>query len=186
MNKLSKYEYYRTDLGVLYCGDCEIILQLIKDKIDLILTDPPYGIGNNWSKSRFDRFYKDKNAYDNTKKISKNIFNLIMEKSKNQIIWGGNYFIDFLKPTNSWIVWDKKRNADKTYMSEAEIAWTSYKKCMRIARYQWNGAIKCEQCKKEHPHQKPLKLMLYCLQYARGAQSVCDPYSGSGSTLIAC
>ena len=102
-------------------------------------------------------------------------------------MFGGNYFSDFLKPTNAWIVWDKVRDADKTFMSEAELAWTSFKKTMRIIQLQWDGAKKCEKITKWHPHQKPIKLYETIIEkYAEPGYSILDTHIGSGSSRIAC
>ena len=155
---------------------------------DLAIPDPPYGIGDTWSKSRRDIFYKKGKLrkYQNESIPDREYFDELMRVSKNQIIWGGNYFTEFLKPTNSWIIWDKQRDAEVTYMSEAELAWTSFRKVMRIAPFQWDGAKKCERTEKVHPHQKPVKLYRWILDnYAEPGSKILDTHMGSQSSRIA-
>ncbi len=170
--------------------DCMEYMATMPDKsFDLAIVDPPYGIGNNWSKSRKDTFYRqgDLHSYQNDKRPEAEYFAQLLRVSRNQIIWGGNYFTDFISPTNSWIIWDKFRNADITFMSEAEMAWTSFKKVTRIAKFKWDGARKCEAAVKIHPHQKPVKLYEWLLtNYAKPGQKILDTHLGSGSSAIAC
>jgi len=156
---------------------------------ELAIVDPPYGIGDTWSKSRKDRFYKKGklHTYQNESPPADSYFKELMRASKNQIIWGGNYFTKYLKPTNAWIIWDKGRNADITFMSEAELAWTSFKKVMRISKHVWDGARKCEKTSKIHPHQKPIQLYEWILlNYAKKDDKILDTHLGSGSIAIAC
>lgn len=99
----------------------------------------------------------------------------------------GNYFTAELAVTNAWIVWDKVRDAEVTFMSEAELAWTSFKKVMRIFRGQWDGAKKCDGVtNKVHPHQKPKKLYKWLLKnYAKEGDKILDTHLGSQSSRIA-
>lgn len=155
----------------------------------LAIVDPPFGIGATWSKSRRDRFFKQGklHSYQNDKIPTKEYFQQLKRVSKNQIIWGGNYFTKFLRPTNSWIIWDKIRNADLTFMSEGELAWTSFQKVTRIVKFEWNGVHKCEIIDKIHPHQKPVKLYRWQLKnYATPGDLILDTHAGSGSCQVAC
>jgi len=169
--------------------DCMEYMKGLEDNaFDLAIVDPPYGIGDTWSKQRKDRFYKQGklHSYQNDQRPAAGYFNELIRISKNQIIWGGNYYTDYLSPTNAWVIWDKVRNADVTYMSEAEIAWTSFKKVMRIIQLLWDGARKCENTEKIHPHQKPVKLYQSLLKiYAAPGQKIIDTHLGSGSSAIA-
>ena len=175
----------------LYNADCLPAMRKMADnQYDLAIVDPPYGIVNTWSKSRRDRFYKigDKYTYKNDEIPNEEYFKQLSRISKNQIIWGGNYYTKFLRPTNSWIIWDKGRNADKTFMSEAELAWTSFQKVMRIIRIQWDGGKKGKETglKKIHPFQKPIMLYKYCLNnYAKEGDKILDTHFGSLSIGIA-
>lgn len=151
----------------LYNQDCMEAMKEMPDKaFDLAIVDPPYGIGQTWSKSRQDRFFKHGrlHSYKNEKCPPRRYFKELLRVSKEQIIWGGNYYSKNLRPTNAWIVWDKIRDAETTYMSEGEMAWTSFKSVLRIKKFQWDGAFKCEPCDKIHPHQKPISLYKWLLR----------------------
>lgn len=171
-------------------ADCMDLMREFPDKhFDLAIVDPPYGIGATWSKSRKDRFYKNGalHSYQNEDAPCEEYFAELFRVSKNQVIWGANYFTNYLPPTNAWIIWDKDRNAAVTFMSEAEMAWTSFSKVCRIAKYRWDGAKKCEETTKVHPHQKPVKLYKWILEnYAKKGDKILDTYLGSGSIAIAC
>lgn len=171
--------------------DCINILRELPDKcIDLVLTDPPYGINMAQNAGLSDK-YTTKN-WDNARP-SKEIFDEILRVSKNQIIFGGNYFIDML-PLASWLVWDKRCGVipERTF-ADGELAYVSYKKPLRIFRYIWDGML--QQCMKEkdvrfHPTQKPLKLFETILRYYLPENQeniiVADFFSGSGTTAVAC
>ena len=171
-------------------GDCMDYLKEYPDNyFSLSVCDPPYGIGDTWSKNRSDRFYKKgkMHKYDNTEIPKPEYFQQLIRISKNQIIWGCNYYTEFLQPTNSWIIWDKKINSLKTFMSEAELAWSSFKKVTRIAEFVWNGALKCEITDKIHLHQKPVALYKWILKnYAKEGDTILDTHGGSMSLRIAC
>lgn len=175
--------YQQTDSGVLYCGDCLDILPTLDVKADLVLTDPPYGIGA--SKIGF-RSGKGWAVYDNDvwdmSIPSKNIFNAMLNASTNQIIWGGNYFTEHLPPSMGWLVWNKgQRNFS---LADGELAWTSFNKALRIFDYSRGEAL---QDGKVHPTQKPIALFEWCLSnYSEQGNTILDPFAGSGTTAIAC
>lgn len=155
---------------------------------DLAIVDPPYGIGDTWSKNRNDRFYNNGalHHYQNESAPGRDFFDELMRVSKQQIVWGGNYYADILPVSNSWIVWHKHNNGDLVHMSEAELAWTSFKKVMKVVRLQWSGAVKCEYTDKVHPHQKPIKLYSWCLnRFATPGMKILDTHVGSQSSRIA-
>jgi site-specific DNA-methyltransferase (adenine-specific) len=176
-------------LSEVFNQDCMEGMKQYPDKyFDLAIADPPYGIGDTWSKNRNDRFYDKgkQHRYQNESAPDADYFIELQRVSKNQIIWGGNYFTEFLKPTNSWIVWNKHDNGELVHMSEAELAWTSFKKVMRVANLWWSGAVKCEPGAKVHPHQKPVMLYSFCLKhYAKKGDRILDTHTGSGSSRIA-
>ena len=168
----------------IYQGDC---LELIKDipdnSIDLVLTDPPYGIKADSSPIRGIYRYEKTNWDDERPK--KEYFDEIFRISKNQIIWGGNYFIDYLYPSMGWIVLDKGRNFS---LSDGELAWTSFQKALRIFSV---SRVKALMDGKVHPTQKSLKIMKRCIKYAdKGSGNkinlILDPFLGSGTTAVAC
>jgi site-specific DNA-methyltransferase (adenine-specific) len=166
--------------------DSEVGLPSYPDNyFDLAIVDPPYGIGETWSKSRTDRFYKrgSLHSYDNRSAPGKEFFEQLIRVSKNQIIWGGNYFTEHLPATNAWIAWDKMKT--QGIMSDFELAWTSFSKVATFARFLWDGARKCERVDKIHPHQKPRKLYRWILdQYASHGDTILDTHVGSASSLI--
>lgn len=158
------------------------------NQFDLAIVDPPYGIGEDWKKSSSCVHFNHTSTYKNNSIPSSDYFIQLMRVSKDQIIWGGNYYTEMLRPSNNWIIWDKKRLVNKTFMSEAELAWTSFKVPMRFYRQQWDGAKKGQDTgmKKIHPHQKPITLYNWLLKnYASPGQKILDTHLGSGSSAIA-
>lgn len=179
--------YYDDGKGrKIYHGDCREILPALP-KCDLVLTDPPYGIdygcAGGFSTSHGWGPWRDNVTWDKHRP-DKNIFALIFEISKTQIIWGGNYFSDFLPPSMGWIVWNKgQRNFS---LADGELAWTSMSKALRIVDI--SRAVAMLDIK-QHPTQKPLGLMKFCLNFAiknsGEIKSTIDPFMGSGTTLRA-
>ena len=148
---------------------------------DLAIVDPPYGIdaGKMTMGSGKHNFKKGKD-WDSAIP-NKEYFNELMRVSKNQIIWGGNYFP--LPLNNNWIIWDKL-NPNLSF-SEGEMAWCSIKKNVRI--FKRDSAMEDYDGKKQHPTQKPIKLYEYCLtKYAKEGDKILDTHLGSGSIAIAC
>jgi DNA modification methylase len=98
-----------------------------------------------------------------------------------QIIWGGNYFTDYLPPSMQWLVWDKgQRNFS---LADCEFAWSSQQKAARIINYARGRAVRDG---KEHPTQKPVEVMEWCLGFLPDARTILDPFMGSGTTGVAC
>lgn len=162
--------------------DNMILMSRYKDNhFDLAIVDPPYGIGAGKMTmgSGKHEFEKGKNWDSNVP--TDEYFNELFRISKNQIIWGGNYFK--LPLNNNWIIWDKL-NPNLSF-SEGEMAWCSIKKNVRIfKRY---SAMADYDGKKRHPTQKPIKLYEYCLmRYAKENDKILDTHLGSGSIAIAC
>ena len=173
--------------ATLYCGDCRDVLPTLP-RVDLMLTDPPYGIGIDGQKESVSRNPKhnrkghDFLGWDN-ETPERLVFELMRYKSANQIVWGGNYFIDKLPyPTKGWLFWDKGQRG--LTMSDGELAWTSYEFPMRA--FTLNRVVLQEDGGTEHPTQKPLRLMAWCLSLVLEAKTVCDPFMGSGTTGVAC
>ena len=169
--------FYHTDLGVLLKGDClELLPEL--EPVDLVLTDPPYGININKS----NRLSVSRGFIGETwdkEPASANQIKMCVEKSYNQIIWGGNYFN--LPPTRHFLIWDKKN--DGRDFADCEFAWTSFDKVARIIRKRPMGM----DGGKVHPTQKPIELMIYCVDnHSEKKDVVLDPFLGSGTTAIAC
>ena len=171
----------------LYQGDCLEIMRGM-DVIDVVVTDPPYGIGENNRKnlSRDNRTHPiDYGDFDwDEKRVGPEYIREILRVSKQQVIFGGNYYADLLPASSSWIVWDKLRSGD---FADCELAWTSHTKAVRKFAYLWNGMMKQHPERRYHPTQKPLSLMTWViLNYTEPGDTVLDPFCGSGTTGVAC
>lgn len=171
----------------LWHGDCLEVLPLLP-RVDLVLTDPPYGIGIDGQKESVNRNPKhNRKAHDfmgwDNETPDRLVFELLRYKSAGQIVWGGNYFTDKLPhPTKGWLFWDKGQRG--LTMSDGELAWTSFDFPTRA--YTLNRVALQEDGGTEHPTQKPLRLMTWCLGLVPDARTVCDPFMGSGTTGVAC
>jgi len=174
------------------CGDSTSIdavdQLLIAEKIDLILTDPPYGIGYGGSmKLGSEKFgWKQHSGGWDEERPSKDLFDLLHSVCENLIIWGGNYFADILPPSMGWLIWDKGQRGFS--LADGEMAWTSFNNALRIKEYSRALANKEE---KHHATQKPIEILEWCLEYAdrhskKTNHMIYDAFGGSGSTLIAC
>jgi site-specific DNA-methyltransferase (adenine-specific) len=166
---------------------------------DIGIIDPPYGIGfdgnttaNGGIAGRRNGFtnkqHHVKKGWDN-ERPSNEYFEQLRRVSKNQIIWGGNYFADLLPPKKGWIFWDKKiTNANNKNFSDGELAWTSFDCILRRFTYDWIGfgyLNNPQGEKKIHPTQKPIALYAWILKnYAKQGDKIIDTHFGSGS--IAC
>lgn len=147
---------------------------------DLAIVDPPYGLGTSVVNSggRFKR-YSNKNGNCDMNVPEDNYFEELFRVSKNQVIWGGNYFN--LPPNKCFVIWDKQQPADISF-AMAEYAWCSFDKVSQILRKRTQG-----QEERFHPTQKPIYLYKYILEkYAEKGQSILDTHLGSGSIAIAC
>lgn len=176
--------------ATLYHGDCKVILPTVGE-VDAVVTDPPYGILNlqdgTSSAIRKSRRAagsgKLKNRIMNTSCIewdiapTPEVFDLLRTMSRDQIFGGGNYFP--LPPSRGILVWDKEQPWPN--FSQAEIAWTSINRPAALFRKVNAGVLNT----KEHPTQKPLALMAWCLWFLPDAISILDPYMGSGTTGVA-
>jgi len=182
----------------LWLGDCRDILPTLP-RVDAVVTDPPYGIGADKAaadaaKQRMEAqsrpkgqrtkagrgwsYYGETN-WDQDRPDSE-VFFLILKTGKVQIIWGGNYFTDLLPPTMRWLVWDKGQRDFS--LADCEFAWCSEQKAARIFTYPRALAL---QDGKEHPTQKPIALMKWCIDFIPDAQTILDPFMGSGTTGVA-
>jgi DNA modification methylase len=163
----------------LLLGDCRDILPTI-GKVDAVVTDPPYGIGEDGGRFRGRKGQNirvlPKGGWD-SKTPDAGIFEMIRACSDEQIIWGGNYFTDKLPPSKGWLYWQKLMGGD---FSDGELAWTSRDRALR-------EFTKCPKGQgAEHPTQKPVEVMAWCLGFLPAARTVLDPFMGSGSTGVAC
>ena len=185
------------ELDIIYNQDCLEGMKRMPDGcVDLVIADPPYGIGRDWER-RNKASQRFSESYDNTERPSPEVFDEIIRVSKHWIIWGWNYFTDILPPTNYLIVWDKMSNCNQTFhYSKAEIAGTDIKIPCNLVSIPWDGYRMGEETghKKIHPHQKPVALYRWLLDwYGPGNRDdefwrsiVFDPFAGSGSLGVAC
>ena len=166
-------------------GDClEVMPTLESESVDAVITDPPYGIdfensggmtlAGGWN--QFKKYGWDK------ERPQQKIFDEILRVSKNQIIWGGNYFTDYLPPTMQWLMWDKgQRNFS---LADFEMAWSSQRRASRVFEYSRAAALVDE---KVHPTQKPIAVIKWCVEQIRPRpKTILDPFMGSGTTGVVC
>ena len=172
--------------------DCMKLMSEFPDKhFDLAIVDPPYGIqitkrgvlGSNncgkvkdYGKREWDNEIPDRAYFEELKRVS-----------KNQIIWGWNYFVTYLQPTQGYIVWDKENTGG---YADCETAWTSFDRAARIYKHRWNGMLQKDMKNKEeriHPTQKPVGLYKWILKnYAEPGWKILDTHGGSMSIAVAC
>lgn len=173
----------------LILGDCMDVLPTLP-KVDAVVTDPPYGIDYGGRlKGKGDGFGNaDKNgwkSYDapdwDKARPERPIFDLLLQAAHVQVIWGGNYFTDFLPPSMHWLAWDKGQ--DGFSLADFELAWSSQNKAARRIHYPRALALKDG---KEHPTQKPVAVMKWTLEQVPDADVILDPFMGSGTTGVAC
>jgi len=157
---------------------------------DLAIVDPPYGKNphrNSDGLGLAKRNYESGSTQWDNKPLNE-YWNELFRVSKNQIVWGGNYFIEHLHSTNSFIFWDKEKPF-KNY-ADGELAWSSFNKSAKKYTFAWNGMIQGDMKNKEvriHPTQKPVKLYEWLLMnYAKEGDKILDTHLGSGSIAIAC
>lgn len=169
----------------LYLGDCMEVMPML-GRVDAVVTDPPYGIGESSKKvaSRgklaAPKDYGDFN-WDSAPPAQE-VIDLMRAISNHQIIFGGNYF--HLPPTSCWLVWDKQNGAND--FADCELAWTNLPKAVRRIYWRWNGMIRKGDDIREHTTQKPEGVMSWCLTHVPDARTVLDPFMGSGTTGVAC
>lgn len=169
--------------ATLYLGDCMDILPTL-DKVDAVITDPPYGINEN-SKKVASRGKlaapKDYGDFDWDKTPPPDeLIELIRTKGQNQAFFGGNYFT--LPPTSCWLVWDKMNSGD---FADCELAWTNWPKAVRRLQWRWNGMIRQGNEERYHPTQKPVGVMKWVIELCPKAETILDPFMGSGTTGVA-
>jgi DNA modification methylase len=168
--------------ATLYQGDSAEILPTL-GRFDACITDPPYGIGADKAASKNEGkwgwTYYGETDWD-AQRPSRELLEAILACSRDQIIWGGNYFTDILPPTMQWLVWDKGQRDFS--LADCEFAWSSQQKAARIFDY---ARAKALLDGKEHPTQKPIQLMKWCLDFVPKARTIVDPFLGSGTTGVA-
>ncbi len=189
--------------------DCMQLMSRYPDKhFELAICDVQYGIGEDGSKNHTrggrkkigEKFNKNGSyiiskdykgfAGNDKEPPSPEYFQELKRVSVNQIIWGANHFIERIPAANSpsWVVWNKK-NGDNDF-ADCELAYTSFKKAVRMFEFKWNGMLQEDMANKEiriHPTQKPVALYKWLLdKYAKAGDKILDTHLGSGSIAIAC
>jgi site-specific DNA-methyltransferase (adenine-specific) len=180
----------KQDKTQVFNMDCMEYMQSIPDGyFELAIVDPPYGIGEANEKRMHSRGHTQKKYKGKSWDLNapdSEYFDLLKRKSKNQIIWGANHFIDnipFNVSSSCWIVWDKDVYGD---FADGELAWTSFNTALRIFKWTWNGFRKQMPEERFHPTQKPIKLYEWLLiNYAKEGDKILDTHLGSQSSRIA-
>lgn len=183
------------DFG-FYNMDCiDGMKQFPDNYFDLAIVDPVYGgvTQGGYMQGKGGEHAAKRRDYHlglwNQEKTGSDYFKELLRVSKNQIVWGGNYFCSNLPESQGWIVWDKKHPEGVTF-ADCELAWTSFNVATRIFRFMWNGMLQEDMKNKEykiHPTQKPVRLYEWILQnYAKDGDVILDTHVGSASSLIAC
>jgi len=183
--------YYEDTHVTIYCGDCRDIAPSL-GKFDLLMTDPPYGIGEDGKRSaakvtnsprwkaRRPKDYYGEVAWDNAP-VCNSTLELVRALCEKQVIWGGNHYS--LPTQRGWLVWDKE--TDGKVGSDCELAWTNVLGSTKRIRHLWDGFRKKHNEKRSHPTQKPLEVILWAILQAGESKTVFDPFAGSGTTGIA-
>lgn len=183
----------------LICGDsCDLdVIETLMggEKMDMVFTDPPYGVNivNDSGKVGADNLAKN-GIYapvigDNTTETARKAYEIYRELCNRIILWGGNYFLEFLPSSDGWIIWDKRGERDiRNNFADGEMAWCSFHTPVRIYHQLWMGMIReGEHEKRVHPTQKPTKTIGDILKdFSKENENILDSFGGSGSTLIAC
>ena len=174
--------------ATLYLGDCLEILPTL-GKVDAVITDPPYGIGEAAGKNKKRDGYGLAPARDygnsawDDRPADPAVIQMMRDCSDWQAIFGGNFYS--LPPTSCWLVWDKENGASD--FADCELAWTNFPKAVRRIRYMWNGMLRANgEARGDHPTQKPIGVMKWAIEHAPAARTVLDPFMGSGTTGVAC
>ena len=187
--------------ATLYLGDCRDILPTLP-KVDAVITDPPYGIGESAGKNKsrnkpFGRRVDAKNTrgteikavdYGNDdwddEAVPDDLIRMVRDAGKWAVIFGGNYYA--LPAAKCWLVWDKE-NGESDF-ADCELAWTNLPKAVRRIRYMWNGMLRANgEQRGDHPTQKPVGVMAWAINHVPAPNKlILDPFMGSGTTGVAC
>ena len=176
--------------ATLYLGDCMDILPTL-GKVDAVITDPPYGIGADKGKKGaisfkggkpYDMAYTPENKWDDSRPCRETIL-AVVSAGRQTILWGGNYFADYLSAQGRWLWWDKCQTMPS--YGDGELAWTNLPQTTP-KKFTWaNNKILADRVERYHPTQKPLELIAWCIGFVKDAQTILDPFMGSGTTGVA-
>ena len=167
----------------LYRGDCmDVLPTLAAGSVDAVVTDPPYGINIIRGGGRGVSGWRDfgSGGWD-TLRPSRECFDAILKSGRVVVVWGGNYFTDFLPPSSQWLIWDKGQRDFS--LADCELAWCNQPKAARVFTYPRAAALNENGL---HPTQKPLDVMRWCIRLTtRPGDVILDPFTGSGTTGVA-
>ena len=176
-------------LNKVTCGDClELMRDLPDGCVDAVVTDPPYGKRPCRGKNGFGtchhlRYEPKDDKWD--KLVSKPYIDSLLRVGKNQVVWGGAYYTNYLPPSNCWLIWDKLMFGASPY-ADLEMAWTNYNSVSKIYRLRHCGFVTDVKDGDYHPTQKPIELMEWVLSnYTPPDAIILDPFIGSGTTAVA-
>jgi DNA modification methylase len=169
--------------ATLYQADCAALLPTL-GRFDAVVSDPPYGINENSKKvaSRSNATAaKDYGSFNWDKTPpADSLIDALRSMSEWQALFGGNYFT--LPPTPCWLVWDKLNTGD---FADCELVWTNWPTAVRRIQWRWNGMIRQGNEERYHPTQKPLEVMKWVIGLCPKAETILDPFMGSGTTGVA-
>jgi len=174
--------YHEEAAVTIYHGDCRQIVPLL-GRFDLLLTDPPYGIGDKWTKGvmagkRGTSVLWGKGETWDDETPPDWLIEQCVRAAKKSIVWGGNYYA--MPPARGWLSWDKVQEYSG---GDFEMAWTNLDTAPRVFRMSRIDAYQNKaESKKAHPTEKPLQLMSWCIGLAGDVQTILDPFAGSGTT----
>lgn len=180
--------YYDHGGITIYNADCRDLLPQL-GKFDLLLTDPPYGIGldtenRSRGRSRLTVARDHEPVFDDDKPFEPAH---LLALSIPSVLWGANNYADKLPASPMWLAWDREATGDIT---DAELAWVKghHYRTVRLFKHQWAGMLRASEkgLRVLHPTQKPVALMRWCLSFFPEAKTVLDPYMGSGPVARAC
>jgi len=168
--------YYQDEWVIIYHGDCREILPELP-KVDLVLTDPPYGLnalmqGGTW---RIKFKHSDMQRWDFL--VEQSLIDYVINLGKQAIVWGGNYYA--MLPSRCWLAWDKLQKLDT--LADFELAWTNFDKPCKS----WTERRNHAEDGNKHPTQKPISLFKWCILQADNPHLILDPFMGIGTTPMA-
>ena len=177
--------YYDHNGITIYHGDCLEIVPTL-GRFDLLLTDPPYGIGAYKSGTMGGGVLARQSRYvattwDDAAPPRKTL-DMLIGMADKAILWGGNYF-DRNPSARGWLVWDKLTGSNN--FADCELAWTNLNCTVRKFKLRWQGMLRGGEARgipRQHPTQKPIELMMWCIGLAGDIQTIIDPFAGSGTT----
>ena len=189
---MTKSEFENRFVNKIICGDCLDVMGGWPARCaELVLTDPPYGIGENAHRNNSRGTLTATTDYDDydwdKQKVSDAHILSLIRVSHNQIVFGGNYYGSILGDTPCYIVWNKDNG--KVDFADCELAWASFKSAVRMVTYRWQGMLQEPGRPKErrmHPTQKPFGVMQWILErYSKSGDLILDPFCGSGTSCVA-